>query len=140
MISGSAICSSFKLELLQGIHDFRADQFMMALYTADAALSPDTTAYITDGEISGPGYAPGGQELVNVQILGPVARASYVTFDDPIWEDSTLSARGGLIYNFSKGQRAVAVVDFLTTLTSNTGPFQVRFPSPGPGTALIRLQ
>jgi hypothetical protein len=140
MISGSGLCSSFKIELLQGIHDFLADTFMMALYDDTAPLSVDaTTAYVTDGEITGQGYTAGGQQLVNAQILGPIARTAFVTFNDPIWVGSTLTARAALIYNKSQGQRAVAVLDFLKDCSSNQGSFRVQFPSPGPSTALIRL-
>ena len=140
MINGSGLCSSFKLELLEGIHHFDTDLFYLALYSAGAPLSLDTTTgYITDGEIAGPGYVAGGQLLLNPQILGPVARTVYATFDDPIWLDSTLQARGALIYNQSQGNRAVAVLDFLQEPVSNSGIFRVQFPPPGPSTALIRL-
>jgi hypothetical protein len=139
MISGSTVCSSFKIELLQAQHNFLSDQFMIALYSLGAPLSADTTAYVTDGEISGPGYTAGGQGLTNVQVLGPSAGASYVTFDDPIWPNSSLTARGALIYNQSSGHRAVAVVDFLGDMTSNQGNFRVKLPPPGPSTAVIRL-
>jgi hypothetical protein len=140
MINGSGLCSSFKLELLEGIHHFDTDLFYLALYSAGAPLSLDTTTgYITDGEIAGPGYVAGGQLLLNPQILGPVARTVYATFDDPIWLDSTLQARGALIYNQSQGNRAVAVLDFLQEQFSNSGIFRVQFPPPGPSTALIRL-
>ncbi|HEX4593993.1 MAG TPA: hypothetical protein VH157_06945 [Bryobacteraceae bacterium] len=141
MISGTAVCSSFKLELFQGLHNFSTDTFFMALYQASAPLSPDsTTAYITDGEIVGPGYTAGGQALKNVQILGPVIRTAYATFDDPVWKSSSLTARGALIYNQSKQQRAVLIFDFVTDKTSVSGNFWVRFPPPGPTTALIRYQ
>lgn len=140
MISGSTVCSSFKLELLRAMHDLLADQFMIALYSANAPLSADTTAYITTGEISGPGYTAGGQRLVNPQLLGPVAGVAFATFNDPVWPASTLTARGALIYNQSAQQRAVAVVDFLADQTSNIGNFTVKFPPPGPATALINLQ
>ena len=138
--TGSGLCSSFKVELLQGIHNFAADTFMMALYGDAATLSLDmTTTYVTDGEISGLGYQAGGMALKNPEVLGPMARTAYVTWDDPTWTNSTLQARGALIYNASKGQRAVAILDFLTDRYSNTGNFRVKFPPPGPGTALIRI-
>lgn len=140
MISGSGTCSSFKLELLEGIHNFLSHQFFMSLYTADANLGPDTTtAYVADGEIVGPGYATGGQLLRNVQVLGPSARAAYVTWDDPVWPLSSLVARGALIYNQTAQKRAVAVIDFYEDKSSNTGEFHVKLPPPGPATALIRL-
>jgi hypothetical protein len=138
--SGSGLCSSFKAELLVALHNFARDTFMMALYDGTATLSLDmTTTYVTEGEIAGPGYQAGGMALKNPQILGPKARTVFVTWDDPIWTNSTFQARGALIYNRSKGQRAVAILDFLTDRFSNTGDFRVKFPPPGPGTALIRI-
>lgn len=139
MITGSGPCSSFKRELFLALHNFASDEFRIALYTSDADLGVETTAYLSEGEVAGPGYEAGGQVLRNVQILGPVARASYVTWDDAKWPQSSLVARGALIYNQSSGQRAVAVMDFLANQVSNTGEFWVKFPPAGPGTALIRL-
>lgn len=138
MIAGSGICLSFKRELLEGMHDFSTGTYMIALYSANASLSVDTEGYITEGEISGPGYTAGGIALQNVQILGPEARTVYVTFDNPVWTNSTLEARGALIYA-QNGLRAVAVLDFVTDQSSNTGEFRVMFPPPGPSTALIRI-
>lgn len=137
MISGSYLCSSFKRQLLLGGHNFQADAFMVALYEAQAPLSPDTTAYLTSGEISGSGYAAGGQALTGVQILA-AAGIAYVTFNDPVWAGS-LTARGALIYNQSKAQNSVAVIDFGADKTSNNGNFRMQFPPPGPTTALIRI-
>jgi len=138
MISGSVVCTSFKTDLLSGVHNFLTDQFQMALYSADANISADTTAYVTDGEISGQGYTAGGRTLVNPQILSE-ARTAYATFDDPVWTASAIMARGALIYNQSKGQRAVAVLDFTSDKISNQGNFRVKLPPPAPSTALIRI-
>lgn len=140
MITGSGMCSTFKLELLEGIHNFLSDQFFIALYTSAANLNVDTTAvYVTEGESAGPGYTAGGQAMRNPQVLGPVARTAFVTWDDPVWPASTLIARGALIYNQTKQQRAVAVLDFVNDQSSNTGEFHVKLPPPGAATALIRL-
>jgi len=139
MISGSTLCDSFKTEVFLALHDFANDAFYMALYGDAATIGPATTSYVTDSEISGPGYAAGGQRLTGPQILGPVNSTAYVTFNDPVWANSSLTARGALIYNQSKQQRAVAVLDFGTEFTSNNGNFRVKFPPPGQTTALIRL-
>ena len=84
-------------------------------------------------------FIAGGQLLLNPQVLGPVARVAYATFDDPVWPGSTLTARGALIYNRSAQQRAVAVLDFVEDQFSNQGDFRVKLPPPGVTTALIRL-
>ena len=140
MISGSAVCSSFKAQLLCGHQRFDQDQFFIALYQAAAPLDPDgTTAYITDGEVAAAGYTAGGQLLANPQILGPVSRIAYVTFDDAIWPASAITARGALIYNQSYQHSAVAILDFGRDQTSNQGNFRVKFPPPGPLTSLIRI-
>lgn len=140
MISASTPCSSFKRDLLEGIHNLLVDQFFIALYDATAVLDANTTSYITDGEIAGLGYVAGGQLLLNPQVLlDPASRRAYATFDDAIWNDSVIVARACLIYNQSKGQRAVAVINFGADYTSNHGPFHVQLPSPGPETALIRI-
>jgi len=140
MIGSSGPCSSFKVELLEGLHDFRSDEFRMALYTAEADLHVDqTTAYVMEDEITGPGYVAGGRILENVEILGPAARTAFVTWDDVIWPAATLTARGALIYNQTSAQRAVAILNFLTDRSSNMGEFRVQLPPPTPSTALIRL-
>jgi hypothetical protein len=140
MIQGSVVCSSFKKELLLGMHDFSTNLFRIALYTAEAILDSNTVGYVTFGEATGLGYIQGGQDLLNAQVLlDPAARVAIVTFDDAIWLDSVISAKGALIYNQSSAQRAVAVIDFGVTRESNHGPFRVQFPPPGPNTALIRI-
>jgi hypothetical protein len=139
MISGSAVCTSFKSELLCGRHAFDDDDFYMALYTAAAPLDPDvTTHYVVDGEITAPGYTAGGQLLLMPQILG-MARIAYITFDDPIWPNSSIVARGALIYNASYGNAAVCILDFGRDQRSNQGTFQVQLPPAGPLTALVRI-
>jgi hypothetical protein len=140
MILSAGICNSFKRELLEAKHDFNSDAFFIALYSAAANLSVDTTTgYVTDGEVSGPGYIAGGLQLQGVQILGPDARASYVTWDDAIWPSSQITARGALIYNKTSGQRAVAIMDFVRDCASSGGDFWVQLPPPAPSTAVVRL-
>jgi len=135
----SALCDSFKVEIFLALHNFASDAFFMALYDDAATIGLATTNYVTAGEISGPGYAAGGQQLTGPQILGPVNSTAYVTFNDPVWTNSSLTARGALIYNQTKQQRAVATLDFGAEFVSNNGNFRVKFPPPGQTTALIRL-
>lgn len=140
MTPGSGFCSSFKLELLRGLHHLDADQIFMALYTDAAPLDLNlTTAYLTEGEISAPGYSAGGRQLLNPQVLGPVANTGYVTWDDAVWPSSVIQARAGLIYNQSYRQAAIAIVDFGADQFSNQGDFIVKFPPPGVLTALVRV-
>jgi len=133
------VATSFKMELFSGLHEFLVDQFYIALYTSDADLSPDdTTVYTTEGEAAGDGYQAGGRLLTGVQIFG-AARIACATWDDPVWPAPTLTARGALIYNQSREQRAVAVLDFVNDQTSNQGEFRILFPPAAPATALIRI-
>lgn len=140
MIAGNVVCSSFKRELLEAKHNFSTDLFRIALYDATAVLDSNTTGYVTSGEVVGLGYTAGGQDLVNPQILLDLAaRVAYATWDDAVWDDSVIVARGALIYNQTSGQRAVAVIDFAVDRTSNHGPFHVQFPPVGSSTALMRI-
>jgi hypothetical protein len=139
MMSGPKICTGFKRDLLLGYHAFDRDQFALALYTAQAPLDPDdTTSYNALGEVVAPGYTAGGQWLLHPQIL-TMGGICYVTFDDPVWSDSTIVARAALVYNYSSANRAVAILDFGSDQRSNQGSFHVQFPPPGPTTALIRI-
>jgi len=138
MIGGSTAVTSFKAELLQAVHDFMTDEFKMALYGEGADLGADTKFYVPYGEAEGFGYLAGGQALYHPQIF-QAARTAYVTFDDAVWSDSVLIASGAMIYNQTKQQRAVAVLNFGGVQVSNHGEFRVRMPQPTPSTALIRI-
>jgi hypothetical protein len=140
MTPGSGFCSSFKKQLLCGYHHFDVDQFFIALYTDSAPLDLNaTTAYITTGEVSAPGYTAAGRQLLNPQVLGPVANTAYMTWSDAVWANSTIQARAALIYNKSYQSAAVAILDFGNDQYSNQGNFVVKFPPPGVNTALVRL-
>jgi hypothetical protein len=131
------LCSSFKQESWLGIHDLDTDTLKMALYTSAASLGADTTAYTLTGETSGTGYTAGGEILTNVQVLLSGTTA-YVTFDNPAWPGSSFVARGALIYNSTKADRAIAVLDFGSDKTA--GPnFTVQLPAASATTALIRF-
>lgn len=136
-----AVCSSFKKELLEGVHNFSnvgGDVFKLALYTGGATLDASTTAYTASGEITGVGYTAGGVALTNVgvSVSGTVA---YLDFDDATWTSATLSAAGALIYNSSQGNKAVAVLNFGGTYSSTSGDFTVSFPAATSSTAVIIL-
>ena len=136
-----ALASSFKSELLQGIHNFAAvggDTFKLALYTSAANLDSATTVYTTAGESSGPGYTAGGQTLTNVgvSLSGTIA---FLDFTDVTWTAVSISAAGALIYNASASNKAVAILSFGGTYTSTNGNFQVAFPAATSSTAVMIL-
>jgi len=127
--------TSFKAELYQGIHDILTDDIYIALYTANATLNQNTTAYTADGEVTATGYDAGGQLLLNSTVASD-GYTAYVSFDNPSWA-AALTARGALIYNASKGNKSVAVLDFGADKTSAT-TFTVTLPANTADSALIR--
>jgi hypothetical protein len=134
------MCSSFKQESWLGIHDLDTDTLKLALYTASADLSQATTAYnvSTPGQVpAGAGYATGGVTLVNVQVLLSGTTA-YVTFNNPVWSGASFTCRGGLIYNSSQADRAIAVLDFGADKTAS-GTFTIPMPAATATTALLRF-
>ena len=132
-----AIPTSFKAEILQGIHD-SADTYKMALYTSAATLGATTTAYSATNEVVGTGYTIGGTTLsgFNVTTSGTTA---ILDFNDPSWANATITARGALIYNSSKSNKAVYVLDFDSDITSTNGTFAITLPTPDAANGLIRL-
>ena len=130
-------CTSFKVELLTGTHDFSSDTFKIALYTSAANLGADTTAYSTSNEISTLGYTAGGNILTVSTTPTSSGTTAYVSFANTSWS-SALTARGALIYNSSKSNKAVAVLDFGADKTSS-GTFTVTFPTADATSAIIRI-
>jgi hypothetical protein len=126
--------NSFKLDLLTRAAE---DEYRIALYASDADLSAETVAYTSEGEVQGLGYEPGGIRLKNVRAMMEDGIA-FLAWDNPTWENIRVSARGALIYNASRDNRAVAVLDFGADISSN-GPYTVILPEPRPDTALIRI-
>jgi hypothetical protein len=131
------ICTSFKKQLLLAIHDFSTDTFNIALYTASASLGADTTVYTVTGEITGTGYAAGGIALTGVTV-NESGTTAYVGFDNAVWNPAAFTCRGALIYNASKSNKAVAVLDFGADKTAAT-QFTVTMPANTSTSALIRL-
>lgn len=122
-----AICSSFKAELLGGTHDLDTDTLKAALYTSLATLSAATTAYTSTGEITGTGYTAGGATLTGVTITA--GDYPYVDIADTDWASSSITARGVLIYNSSKSDKAIAVLDFGVDQISSNGTFRIEWPA-----------
>ena len=137
MALAQTLCSSFKQESWLGVHDLDTDVLKMALYTSAASLGADTTAYTLTGETSGTGYSAGGNILVNVQVLLSGTTA-YVTFDNPSWSGASFVCRGALIYNTSKSNKAIAVLDFGADKTAS-GTFTVQLPVATASAALLRF-
>lgn len=136
------ITNSFRSEMLQGIHDLATDTLKMALYTGSANLYPTTTIYTTTGEVVASGYIAGGVVLTGVTISTGTASTTqpavvFVDFDDAVF-NAAITARGALIYNSSKADRSVAVIDFGADKTSTT-TFTVQMPANTSSAALLRF-
>ena len=151
----TAMATSFKSELLQGIHNFHngsgggttpttgtGNTFKIALFTSSATMSASTTAYATTNEVSGTGYTAGGNTLTNVDPTTSGTTA-LTDFADTTWSSSSITARGALIYNSSttagSANRAVAVLDFGADKTSTSGDFTIQFPAADASNAIIRI-
>lgn len=128
------VTTSFQAQLLEGVHDFNTDTFKLALYLATADLGANTTVYVTGGETSGTGYTAGGKVMTGISVNA----AGFVNFANVSWNPAVFTARGALIYNSTKGNKAVAVLDFGSDKTaSNT--FLVQMPANTASSALIRF-
>lgn len=128
--------TSFKAELYQGIHDLTTDVIKIALYTANANLNAETTAYTTTNEIVGTGYTAGGKVMTGITV-NTSGYTAYVGFDNVVWTPGAFTARCALIYNSSKSNKSVAVLDFGSDKTTTTS-FTITMPANTASTALIR--
>lgn len=133
-----AMCTSFKGELLGGIHDLDTDAIKIALYTSAATLDATTTVYSASNESSGAGYTAGGNTLTGAAI-STSGTTAIVDFADTSWTSATITARGALIYNSSKANRAIAVLDFGSDRSSSAGTFTIQFPTPDASNAILRI-
>lgn len=137
-----AMCTSFKVELLQGVHNFTAstgDVFKLALYTSAATLSAATTAYSATNEVANSGtYSAGGGTLTNVTPTSSGTTA-FTDFADLSFTSATITARGALIYNSTDSNKAVAVLDFGADKVSTAGTFTIQFPTADATNAIIRI-
>ena len=146
--TGNYMCTSFKNELLYGVHDFDAstgDTFNIALYTSSATLDASTTAYSATNEVSGTGYSAGGQALTNVNPTTSGTTA-FTDFADETFTTATITARGAVIYNttpnttsISVSNPSVVVLDFGADKTSTAGDFTIVFPTADASNAIIRI-
>ena len=145
----SAVCSSFKSELLSGKHDFDSsggDTFKIAMFTSSASLGASTTDYSTSNEItnsSGTAYTAGGKALTN-QGVTLDSTTAYTDFADVSWTSASFTANGAMIYNTttdggSGTTDAVCVIAFVGDKTVSSGTFTVQFPAAAATTAILRL-
>ena len=138
----TALPTSFKVEILKGVHNFTASSgntFKMALYTSSASLGAATTAYTTSNEVSGTNYTAKGNTLTSVT---PVASSTTAVCDfaDTTWSSATITANGAMIFNESaSGDPAVAILAFGADKTSTAGDFVVSFPAADASNAIIRI-
>lgn len=139
--------TNFKVELPQGVHNFgpiSPDTFKVALYTAAANIGPATAVYTPAGEVAGTGYVAGGNTLT-ISVTPTSGNntsgvpTSFWSFNNTSWPGATFTARGALIYNSTKGNRSVTVLDFGSDKTVNNDTFQIIFPTPDANSAIVRI-
>ena len=142
MAISSALCTSFKQEILVGTHNFTASSgntFKLALFTSSATLGASTTAFdASDNEVSGTGYSTGGQNLTSVTPTTSGTTA-LCDFDDETFSTATITANGALIYNSSASNKAVCTLAFGGDKTSTAGDFTIQFPTADASNAIIRI-
>lgn len=129
--------TSFKKELYEGIHDLLTDTIRIALYTALADLDESTTAYTTDNEITGTGYTAGGNILTGVTVSSS-GKTAYVSFANTSWSSASFTCRGALIYNASKANRSIAILNFGSDKIVTNSTFLIQFPPNVADSAVIR--
>jgi hypothetical protein len=140
--TGNFLCTSFKVELLVGTHNFTTgtgDTYKLALYDNSAAFTAATTAYTVTNEVSGTGYSAGGGTLTNVTPTSSGTTA-FIDFADLTFSTATITAYGALIYNSSAaGNPAVCILDFGGAKTSTAGDFTIVFPTADASNAIVRI-
>lgn len=141
MAISTAMCTSFKSQLMSALHDFDnpgGNTFKIALYTSSATLGASTTAYSATNEVTGTGYSAGGNTLTSVSPTTSGTTA-YVDFADTTWSSSTITANGALIYNANSSNAAVVTLAFGSDKSSSNGDFVIVFPTANATDAIIRI-
>ena len=133
-----ALTTSFRRQLMLGEHDLDTDVLKLALYTSSATLGPQTTAYSTESEVVGAGYTAGGVTLTGVTVSSSNGVA-YMSFDSPQWVAASFTCRGALIYNSTKSNKSIAVLDFGTDQTALGQVVNISLPPNNFTSAIIRL-
>lgn len=137
MIQGGP-CEAARLAFLTGVHQ-PSDSYYIALYEEGANLNPKTSTYSSNGECTGQGYDAGGQRLDGYKVALVNGRACLTFTKNPVWNPSTLAARGALVYNRTKNNAAIVVIDLGETLVSRNGLLELEMPALVPGAALYTL-
>lgn len=139
-----AMPTSFKVEILQGVHNFgptSPNSFKIALYTSSATLDATTTVYSSSNEVSSANYTAGGQALTISTTPTSGGTTAYISFSSPVtWSGVSFTAAGALIYNVTQGNKAVAVLSFGTPQTVSGGDFNIIFPAATSTTAILRIE
>ena len=140
--SGNFMCTSFKKELLEGVHNFKnsgGSTFQIALYTDSASFTAATTAYTSSNEITGTNYSAKGNTLTRVDPSSS-GTTGFTDFADTSWSTATFSAMGAMIFNdSSSGDPAVVILDFGALKTATAGTFTIAFPAADASNAIIRI-
>jgi len=141
--SGNFMCTSFKVQLMQGVHNFTTstgNTFKLALYDNSASFTAATTAYTASNEVTASGsYAAGGGSLTNVT-PSSTGTTAFTDFADLSFTSATITAYGALIYNdTAAGDPSVCVLDFGGAKTSTSGTFTIIFPTNDSTNAIIRI-
>ena len=134
------MATSFKVQLLNGQHNFSANTFKLALYTSSATLNENTTAYSSSNEVASAGnYSAGGNTLSVSVTPTNTGNVAFISFTNSSWANATITANGALIYNANLANAAVCVLAFGGDKTSTNGTFAVNFPTADANNAIIRL-
>jgi hypothetical protein len=142
MAISQTLTDTFLQDCLDGGHNLGngGNTLKIALYTSSASLGATTSAYTTSNEVSGTGYTAGGATLSSQAVAyDSTNQVAYFDAADPAWTTATITARGALIYNNSKSNASIAVLDFGSDYTSTAGTFTIQLPSAAYNTAIIRI-
>jgi hypothetical protein len=135
-----AMTTSFKVQILNGQHNFSANTFKLALYTSSATINENTTAYSASNEVPSTGnYSAGGNTLSVSVTPTNTGNVAFISFTNSSWANATITANGALIYNANLANAAVCVLAFGGDKTSTNGTFAVNFPTADASNAIIRL-
>lgn len=129
--------TSYRLNAMNGVQNLSTDTLKIALYTDSASLGLNTTVYSTTNEVSGAGYTAGGQTLTNVVVQASPEGVVYLSCDNVTWSSASFTARGALLYNSTKSNKSIAVLDFGSNKTCNNEFFTIEMSTTPANMALV---